>query len=755
MVTEGMEPLRQGRMSASHLVAPAVTTILAAIGAVVATWPLARVIGSGTLRSGEVLLTASQLNAYHQALLTNPLAWADANIFFPYDHAATFNDLLLTHALITLPAAGFDSPVLALNLAFLGGFALCGLFAHLLIVELVGDGWAGTVGGTLFALAPFRFLHSGHLSIAAAWAIPLFFWALLRHMRHPAPWRAGLAAVAGVLVVLSSLYHAAYVAPLVPLVLLVGARRGPGGSRTWVPLTISGVLALALVASMLVPFASAMRDHGVGSASDDLLRYGADLSSLGQKPGYLNASARDSGIDAEAHLYPGTALAWLSLVGMVAALGRIMTRGGRARVAALAALVPVAGVALGFAVPYPAALMPAWTTGVIALVWIGPLALMVWAIAGTRPAGAVGSSVALRLGFAGAALAFVFALGPQARYLGRAMGPAPYWLLTQLSDGFAGTRVPARFGGVVILFLAVIAGAVIGLLRRSPHRGRRIAGAGAALAALAVCAFELPVPPLPRGHDIVALPKLDDPVYHWLAGRPGRFGVLELPDWPPESTVHYRHREWRSLRYMLAAKQHGQHLVNGTGRIEPFLWIRFRWLEPWSDEFFTYITAYLPVDYVLVHEAGIPREARDALWSRLDSGRAGWQPMFRSAAIRVYRIDRSAGRGPTIDRLFLRRLLAPLASVSFTARLASEDGRADGQSPATLELLCDGEVITTVAIGPEWQPFHARVPVAAAAAAAVTGWPRSATLLRWRVRGRNVTVELKDLSVDRNRESLD
>ena len=734
-------------MQRSRAVALLTTIALGAAGGVAATWPLARHLGGATLGSGEVLLTAWQLNAYHQALLTNPLTWADANIFFPYDRAAAFNDLLLSHALVTLPAVWAESPVLALNLAFLGGIVLCGLFAHLLIMELVDEPWAATAGATLFALAPFRFLHVGHLSIAAAWAVPLFFWALLKHLREPSLARAGLAAGSGLLVVLSSLYHAAFVAPLVPLVLLFGARRGPNGRRTWLPLVGAGVPALLLAAWFLAPFAAVVNDHGLGSAEDDLVRYGADLSSLGQKPAFLEESASESRIGPEAHLYPGTPLAWLALAAGVMALAPVWTlRGWRFHIAA-AALTLAGIVALGFVVRYGAAAAPLWRAGVLTLVWLGPAVLVVWAIAATRASNAVGPGVAIRLGLAGAALAFVFALGPEARHLGRLIGPAPYWLLTEVSTGFAGTRVPARFGGLVLLLLAVAAAGVLALLLRAPRRVVRGIGAAAVAAALVGCALELPI----KGYGLVPLPELKDPVYGWLATRPGRFGVLELPDWPPDANVHYLHREWRSLRHMLASKQHGQPLANGSGRVEPLLWERLRWHEPWTDDFFSYVAAYLPVEYVLVHEGGLPQESRDAVLARLDSGSDGWQLMFRSPAIRVYRLDRSSGRGPMIDRLLLRRDVAPGADVRFSARVVRAAADAvEPLQPASLELRRDRDVITTFTLGSEWQAFQATVPVSAMPDTPTGEWPRTATLLRWQIVGSNAVVEMRGLAVERS-----
>jgi hypothetical protein len=736
-------PLLEGRAAARGI-----TFLLSLLGAIVVTWPLARDGAAATLRSGEVLLTAWQLNWYHEALLTNPLAWADANIFFPYGRTATFNDLLITHALVTLPVAWAESPVLALNLALLGGIGLCGLCAHLLIEELVGDVRAAICGGTLFALTPFRFIHLGHLSIAAAWPIPLFFWALLRHMREPTWKRAAATAASGVLVGLSSLYHAAYVAPILPLVVWFAARRGTGGSGAWLRLAAAALPALALLAWFFLPFAATLRGFGVAAAPDDLLRYGADLSSLARKPEYLASAPDVPGIDPEAHLYPGSALVWLAVAGGLWALlcgARPGWRRGMTMVVAALTAVHL----LGFLLRPSGRLHALWNAGVLVIIWVGPVAAAVWAASGARAGSPVSITSAARFGTAGAALSFVLALGPQARYLADAIGPAPYSLLARASSVFEGTRVPARFGGVAILFLSVVAAAAIAAVTRSASRTRQFAGTTAATLAIVLCFAELPLPALPRGHELVALPNVRDAAYRWIRDQPGRFGILELPDWSPDSTVHWRYREWRSLRHMLASKQHGLPLVNGTGRIEPFLWQRFRWLEPWQDEFFTYISAYFPVRYVVVHENGLPVETRDALWARLDSGRDGWRAVFRSTRIRVFALDRSSGRGPTVDRLYLRRDLVPAASIAFTARVLAGQSESDG-AQATLELLRDGEAIASWPVGASWQPLGATVTIPPVPPNA-SEWPETGTLLRWRVRGSGgAVVELRDITAVRS-----
>jgi hypothetical protein len=260
--------------------------------------------------------------------------------------------------------------------------------------------------------------------------------------------------------------------------------------------------------------------------------------------------------------------------------------------------------------------------------------------------------------------------------------------------------------------------------------------------ALVACFAELPLPSLPRGRELVDLPALKDPAYAWLHSQPGRFGILELPDWPTEGPQHWRHRAWRSLRYLLASKQHGQHLVNGTGRIEPFLWTRFRDLELWSDGFFAFVTSYLPVKYVLVHEQGLPPDARSEAWERIAAPATGWRQVFRSpGGVRIFTVDRSTARGSVVDRVYVRREIASLADVRFSARLAG-----DARVPATLELVRDGEPVGTWTIDASWRDVRVTVPIGhrapgrydarcAAGEPPCAGWPRAGVLLRWRTQG--------------------
>jgi len=123
----------------------------------------------------------------------------------------------------------------------------------------------------------------------------------------------------------------------------------------------------------------------------------------------------------------------------------------------------------------------------------------------------------------------------------------------------------------------------------------------------------------------------------------------------------------------------------------------------------------------------------------------------RPHRVSLFTIDRSFGRGPVVDRLFLRRHLAPRAEVAFSSRRADEAGAAGsdaGQTAPTLELLRDGEAIDAWPLGGEWREFRASVPVAAVPAERSRDWPRTTTLLRWRLRGApSSSFELRDISV--------
>lgn len=711
---------------------PALVVLASLAAAVWITWPLASVLGEATIRKPDAWPAAWQINWLHHALLTDPVDWVDANVFFPYENGLTTSDLLLSHALITLPAAAAGNLVVGYNVALLLGVALCGLGAYLLIEEVTGCRWISAVTGTLVAIAPFRFLHVEHLAVGMAWAVPFFFWALLRHLRQPSWGWAWAVAALGVAVPASSLYVGLFTLPLVPLVLLFGIRRGPGGRVTWAPLIGAGAVGLAVVAWLVFPFARTLYNWGVPWPDEIQSIYAADAVSLAAPPAFMGGPGRLAAVSLEARLYPGTALATLGLlaVGVVIAAGR--RRGELSRTVAAALALTVALTAVGSVVSADHPAHSLWGTLFVGAVWSVPVVLAIWAIARCGR-GERGPAAALRLGLAGTAVSMGLALGPEVHFLGEPVGPGPYRLLTGLTSVYLGPRVTARFGGLVIVFLGLAAAGALGYLASTRLARRPLRPWAFVLCIgllLAATAHDLPARPWRMSR----VPDLDLPEYRWLSRVEGDFGILELPD---------QVGRWERGHYMLASRHHWKRLVNGTGGQMPPLHHFFFLLEPWSPEFFSYIRSYFPLRYVVVHEEGLAPPARRLL-PRLATGHQGWGQAYRSGGTWIFTVDRSAEQGEEVERLFLLAPLSPVAQVSFQVRT-------DGPVPegTRLELLQNDRPVESWPIDDSWRRH--RLAVEVRAPPEPTPWPRTTTRLTWRLAPEDpgATLRLRELRVHR------
>jgi hypothetical protein len=120
-----------------------------------------------------------------------------------------------------------------------------------------------------------------------------------------------------------------------------------------------------------------------------------------------------------------------------------------------------------------------------------------------------------------------------------------YAALYRLVPLFAWLRAPARFGLVVDLAVAVLAGVGVSALLR---RLRRTTGVALALAAVTVCELAVPLR-MPEAPPV-------DPVYRVLATLP-RGPLIEMPFFYPEVGL-FQHE-----KYMLASTAHWLPMVNG------------------------------------------------------------------------------------------------------------------------------------------------------------------------------------------------
>jgi hypothetical protein len=172
-----------------RLLAAAAPLALAAVGAVLVTWPLAPhatdhlavpgfFIGKGAVAtSPDTYLHLYILAWVHHALATGASLF-DANAMYPAGATLAGSEHMLGHWPLHGPVyAASGNPVLAYDWVLLSSFALNALAAYALVRRWTGSGPAGLVAAAIYAWAPLRFAMLDtvqHLNVAFLPLLVLF-----------------------------------------------------------------------------------------------------------------------------------------------------------------------------------------------------------------------------------------------------------------------------------------------------------------------------------------------------------------------------------------------------------------------------------------------------------------------------------------------------------------------------------------------------------------------------------------------------
>ena len=361
-------------------------------------------------------------------------------------------------------------PVAAYNVLVLATFPLSAATAYLLARYVVGSHLGAMVAGLAYAFLPFHVTQAaGHPHIAQTQWLPLYFLALWRCVDRPDLPRAALLVASASAVALADFYAGFIAAVLSPVALVASASVSPsrpGQSRVRRVAITSLVLAAAAAAGLVLV-------HGAASA---VLRRPESLAF------------------ARSELFAWSAKWWSYLIPPVdhpllgSSVREFWIRRGMGE-----SLLEHQQVGVG------------WSLLVLAAV-----PLWLW-LRGNRAARAVRSAPALA-SLAGVAL--LCSLSPE-RTIGPLTFVRPSALLYEVAPMF---RAYARFGVVVGLMVALLAGAGAACLWRWPtSAGRR---AAALLLGLAVLEYA-PLPPW-RWRDV-----LPTRAHRWLAAQPGPLRVLD------------------------------------------------------------------------------------------------------------------------------------------------------------------------------------------------------------------------------------
>ena len=499
-------------------------------------------------------------------------------VFYPFGHDFSTSETTWANLALGLPALLIWGEVAAFNLSLFLSFVLSGLGMYVLISSLTGSWWAGLVGGAIYAFSPYRLAHvaGGQLPLLGTQWLPLCLWSLERVLRDRR-WAWGL----GVgfffaLTALSSWYYAFMAGLLLPIYALVRARPWREHLRqrhVWAALGAAVLVAALCIGPAIWPTLELSGQETMSYSLQWVDRWSASVAD------YLLPNVMQP-------LWGGATTGFYQ--GQRYFYERVLYLG----------YVPLllAGYALWRARRKGAALAGTWPRVVTALLWMGGLAFIL--SLGTtlhwRDVAPVHIPVPAGLDQLFDRFMFNwvtrFSLNASEYHWGyqqpgHIVLPLPAMLLYLYLPFSNAMRVWSRFGLLVSLCLAVLAGGGVALLRAELKRWGGAATA-AGLALLALVLFEYAAIPFPYGVSQVEA----QPATTWLSEQEGDFAVMELPlsralNGPP----------------LYAGLLHGKPLAYGYGTFFPDAWVA-RWdtLQSFPSDASLEVLAEWDVRYVLV-----------------------------------------------------------------------------------------------------------------------------------------------------------
>ena len=511
----------------------------------------------------------------------------NANIFYPEPLTLAYSEHLFAQALQILPVFALTrNLLLCYNLLFLSTFVLSGLGMFLLVRELTGSVRAAFVAGLIYGFAPLRVPQFSHLQVLSSQWMPFALFGLRRYFETRRRLPLAGAAVALVAQNLSCGYFLLYFAPFVLAYALVEiADRHLWRDRSvWTSLAGAGFAVFLATLPFLLPYLE-LRRIGFGprpiwevdSFSADVYSYLTAPAELWIWGKLVRAFPKPEG-----DLFPSfTALAlagvslavygqsqWTASRSAPAATTPATRRLTKMAFAAFAVYAVFSGLIVtghGFTSvgPIPIRVMDLWRNlqiAIVALILLLALSRRARVFVRGRPRSLAGFCLAA------AGAAFILSLGPIAKAMGRAVGAAaPYALFYWYVPGFDGLRVPARFGMLVMLFIAAAAGLGGAAIERRWRRG------GALVLAAGLCflveSTAAPIVVNSSGEDPdYAIPEAriftgaDIPaVYRYVRTLPPDAVLIEFPlgTWVYE------------IRYVYYSTEHWRPLINGYSGVFP------------------------------------------------------------------------------------------------------------------------------------------------------------------------------------------
>ncbi len=555
--------LRGGAGRLRRVVATVGVALVFAALTMAVTFPLSVGLHDHVPNLGDPLHVAWILSWDVHALTTAPARLFDANTIYPLETTLALSEHMLgVVPLFAVPYLVTGNEIFALNVVILLSFVLSGLAVFALVRAWTGSAWAGLVAGVVFAFAPIRTGHLDHAQLMQFYWTPFALFCLERYLARRRTRDLVGFAVCWTMQGLSSVY-----------------------------LTYLSVFAVVVYA--VVRLAA---DRGTWER-DVLIRVGAAFGAVAAVVAlvhlpYVDVQHRWRAAWGEEWIVRFSASP-LDYVG-----GRLMD-----------ALVGRVGSGVF-----------AWEK----VVWLGTaVPLLIIAAVALRRTRRGPWDAAL---WAVLVVGFVLSLGPVLVLADLPTGlPLPHRWLSSAIPGFGAMRVPARFGLVVALAGAGLAG--LGAYRLSAWLSARallpsmLAGPAVAIVFAGAFLVETWRPPM----SVAQVERRERAVDAWLAADPNGGAIAEVPrgQFEEYGYTYYSRRHWRKL-------------LNGVSSFMPGVWFRLaEYVDRLPAPGASKALAALGVRQVVVHTGALKGEAR-VRWEPHRAAAAGLVEVARFGADVVY-----------------------------------------------------------------------------------------------------------------------
>lgn len=530
--------------------------------AIVVTFPLVLHLSSHLPKDLGDPLVVTAILAWNAQVVPLTEQWWNGFGFYPAGGMMAFSEHFLGASLIASPLQwlGLDA-ITAYNLTFLASFPLSALAAHGLALALTKRHDAAVVCGLAYGFTPYRIGHVEHLELLLAYGMPAALLAMHKYAEtRQARWLAVLT-IALILQALSTSYYALFFTVLFGLWILWFVR--PRAWREAAALIAAAASAALIISPIIFAYTRIhARFTWRRELAEEVRKFSADLSSfVSASPLSALWGWTGSLEDGERQLFPGLTVIVLTVAGVVLLMRSRPAADDRLSAVSRTfwalsgafALVAIAARTIG-----PWRIDWGWTTVSVTVAY-KPLSL---AFAFAVLALALGPTLregfrqrsALAFYLVAAALFFLLTTGPEPTAWGeRILYEPPYAWLTRLPFFGNSVRVPARFGMLAILSLAVAGSLAFDrLAARNPRRRQ--------LAAVIVTAL------IADG---------------WIGGLPlgevPKTAFQIKPEDRPAAVIELPFGDlWRDTAAMYRGIHHGVPVVNGYNGFEPLYYQTLR-----------------------------------------------------------------------------------------------------------------------------------------------------------------------------------